>query len=118
MRNRSSDAMTELMLEALVARVATTLELLFPGSEVDLRNAPGRGWSRDLQITLTTNHPRMPGGRYCTAHHIPEDYFLMEGDGFVRHLITSLPVWHIKQMAELACEEAHATRFKKVGHHG
>lgn len=110
------DGITELMLEALVARVAATLELLFPGSEVNLRQ-DGRGhWFRDIEIVLTTSHPRMPGGRYCTMHRIPEDLFRMEGESFVKHLIRNLPVDHIRQMADLACDEAHATRFKRVGH--
>lgn len=116
-RNRGiGDGITELMLEALVARVASTLELLFPGSEVNLRQR-GRGhWFRDIEIVLTTNHPRMPGGRYCTAHCIPAELFHMEGEGFVQHLIRNLPVDHIRQMADLACDEAHASRFKRVGH--
>lgn len=70
-RNRGiGDGITELMLEALVARVATTLELLFPGSEVNLRQAGhGHGWFRDIEIVLTTNHPRMPGR--SVLHHAP-----------------------------------------------
>jgi hypothetical protein len=115
-----SQAMTSLMLEALVSRVAATLEMLFPGSEVELRDDPlGRGYGRyrDVQIVLTTNHPRMKGGRYCTMNRIPEEYFAMEGEKFVQHLIRNLPVQHISQMANIACDEAHATRFKKVGHY-
>lgn len=116
-RNRGVSAgTTELMLEALVARVASTLELLFPGSEVNLEGGRQGYWYQDIRITLTTNHPRMPGGRYCTMHSIPEELFRMEGERFVQHLIRTLPVDHIRQMADLACDEARASRFKRAGY--
>lgn len=110
-----NNGVTELMLEALVARVASTLELLFPGSEVNLQQQTRHRWFYDIKIILTTSHPRMPGGRYCTMHSIPEDLFLMEGEGFVQHLIRTLPVDHIRQMADLACDEAEASRFSYKG---
>jgi hypothetical protein len=112
--------MTGLMLEALVARVAATLELIFPGSEVELRDrCVGRGYSRypEYEIILKTSHPRLSrDGRYYTSHCIPEEYLLMEGEAFVQHLITSLPSSHIRQITDIAIDTAHATRFKKTGH--
>lgn len=118
----SSPAMTALMLEALVSRVATTLELIFPGAEVELRNRNEhqRYFSRfpEYEIVLKTNHPRLSqDGRYYTTHLIPEEYLIMEGEAFVQHLIISLPVSHIRQIADIAVDAARAGRFKKVGRH-
>jgi hypothetical protein len=110
--------MTGLMLEALVARVAATLELIFPGSEVELREDRHRGPYTEYEIILKTDHPRLSrDGRYYTCHRIPEDYLMMEGEAFVQHLITSLPSSHIRQITEIAIDTAHATRFKKTGRH-
>lgn len=118
-RNTQSAGMTGLMLEALVARVANTLELIFPGSEVELRTNPlGPSWSRfeEYEIILKTVHPRLDKRHYYSAHRIPAEYLLMEGDRFVQHLIRDLPSSHIRQITDIAIDVAHRDRFKKVGH--
>lgn len=113
-----SQAMTALMLEALVARVASTLELIFPGSEVELRDVSMRSHLRyaEYEIVLKTVHPRLDGRHYYTAHRIPVGYLYMEGDRFVQHLIRDLPSSHIRQITDIAIDRAHRDRFKKVGH--
>lgn len=118
MRRTQSQGLTGLMLEALVARVAATLELIFPGSEVELREPNHRCYLNEYEIILKTNHPRLSqDGRYYTAHRIPEEYLLMEGESFVQHLIQQIPSSHIRQITDIAIDTAKVGRFKKTGHY-
>lgn len=116
--------MTELMLEAMVSRVASTLEVLFPGSACRLVEKPIPGHGKRFyggrfntyEIRLETNHPRLNGGRFYTSHEIPVEYLRMEGDAFVRHLMEMLPINHMRQITEVAMQHASDNRFDKRGY--
>lgn len=99
-----SQVNNDLTLEAVINRVSTTLNYLWPGAKVEVHQDFHCGRN---EVRLTTYHA---GTAWSTCTSI-DAWSGRYDDGVYAHLMRDLPVRHAVELARVAVAQAHDERF-------
>ena len=101
--------MNKYALEAAISRSYKTLELMFPGIELDVHDEP-----RDMQayIMVRYTHPKL--GRLGWNISV-DSWALDRHDGYVEHLMRDIPHGFTRALLEAAEKYSSANRYNWGG---
>lgn len=92
-----------------MARVAKTLDMIWPGARVETVHRPD---TFSLQITIKTKVDRI---EVLTARHVGYRDFADFGEGFYEYLMEELPRYHCSSIVEAAIRAAAKGRYNSHG---
>lgn len=105
-----SNSHSKLVLEAAVSRVYRTLDLVFPGIEIDVIEE--HTWHAHV-VQMTYTHPRLGRLRWNVC---VDQYALgTRDDGYVEYLMQQIPQGFTREVVERATEYSAKTRFSHGG---